>query len=418
MSRDYQGLLYEFFQAGVTACTPAVCLPPFFDSLNVSDRLCVLGAGKAAVQMAAVVEAHYPGQCFGTVVTRYGHASGENTGAIQVIEAGHPVPDENSLRAAEYILAQAQELPAEIPAVVLLSGGGSSLMSLPAQGVSFSDKQEIQRFLQKAGASINEINTVRKQLSAIKGGKLANALKHKDFSTFVISDVVGDDPAVIASGPTVSDRSTPREAMAILKRYDWQAVPSVEALLLQKKTDDRNIRDQQTSRLEIIASTHVMLEAASQAAHTCGWPVEYVADDVVGEAAEIGRQHAAMALAAKAEGRRCILLSGGELVVTHDGKGKGGPNQEYLLSLAATLRGEPGIYAMACDSDGIDGSEDNAGAFIAPESWKRARALGLDVGAYLKAHDSYSFFKKLGDLIVTGPTGTNVNDFRAILVDP
>jgi len=418
MADDYQKILTDCFLSGVSACQPENCLPPFLKYIDVDNKLVVLGAGKAAAQMAAVVHRHFPDKCSGVVVTRYGHAKGAETGAIKVLEASHPVPDQNSMLAAQALLQEAKHVGGDAHVMCLISGGGSALTALPAKGISFEDKMAIHKFLLHSGAAIDEVNCVRKHLSGIKGGRLADAVQGKHLTTYVISDVVGDDPAMIASGPTVLDDTTPQQAIEVLEKYNWRPVISVEKHLTQQSSAPV-LKKQQQSDVHVIASSRTMLEAALQKAGSLGWDAQIFADDEVGDAASVARKHAEIALAVKNEGKRCILLSGGELTVqVGHSLGRGGPNQEYLLALADSLKGAKGIGALACDSDGIDGSEDNAGAFISETTLLRAKQLGLSVRNTLQAHDSYSFFEKLGDLIVTGPTNTNVNDFRAIVVDP
>ncbi len=415
MVEDYRHILFTCFQAGVEACLPENCLPPFLE-LGASDKpKCVLGAGKAAAQMASVVNTLYPGRCYGTVVTRYGHGQDTCTGGIKLLEAGHPVPDANSLKAAELILTQAASVPLTgAHSIVLLSGGGSALMCLPQQGISFEEKTAVHQFLLRSGASISEINCVRTHLSAIKGGKLGSALGDSLHSTYIISDVVGDDLTVIASGPTIQPKTKPLDAWNILKKYSFPMVPSIYNFLQINELSS----PVKQSEIHIVASAHTMLEAATKLAESFLWNFQIISPVEVGEAADVGRRHAEIALEAKQMGKRIILFSGGELTVTHSGQGRGGPNQEYLLALAEALEGTEGIYALACDTDGIDGSEDNAGAYISPNTLAAAKKLNLSPVNYLDMHNSYSFFKSLGDLVVTGPTGTNVNDFRAILVDP
>lgn len=415
MAEDYRHILFACFQAGVEACLPENCLPPFLDLGSSDKRICVLGAGKAAAQMASVVNALYPSRCYGTVVTRYGHGASANCGAIKILEAGHPVPDCNGLTAAEEILDQAASvLQMGAHGIVLLSGGGSALMCMPQRGISFEEKTAVHQFLLRSGASISEINCVRTHLSAIKGGKLGAALGDSLHSTYIISDVVDDDPAVIASGPTIQPETKPFDAWNIFKKYSSPMAPSI-ADCLQTRRPPSHVKQ---SEVHIVASAQTMLEAATKKAENFLWNFQVINPAEVGEAVDVGRRHAKVAMEAKQMGKRIILFSGGELTVRHSGQGRGGPNQEYLLALAEALGGTEGIHALACDTDGIDGSEDNAGAYISPNTLTKAKKLNLNSSDYLIRHDSYSFFNSLGDLVVTGPTGTNVNDFRAILVDP
>ncbi|MBL4836278.1 MAG: DUF4147 domain-containing protein [Kordiimonadaceae bacterium] len=417
MMKPHKTMLLHLFEAGVAACKPEVCLPPYLPTLKNADKICVIGAGKAAAHMAAVVSAAYPEQCYGTIVTRHGHAVGAETGAIKVFEASHPVPDHSSMVAAKLILAEAQHVPTDVPTLALISGGGSALMCLPAPGLALPDKMAVHRFLLNSGASIKEMNIVRKHLSAIKGGRLGAAVRSEYFASFIVSDVVGDDPALVASGPTVADASAPADALEILRSYGWDPIDAVEGLLQQASATAPE-SPRQDRHIHMVASGKRMLTAAEAAAKMAGWRVCIIGAEVTGEASQVAKCHAAEALAAKRRGERCILLSGGELTVSHDGTGgKGGPNQEYLLALAIALDGAPGIAALACDSDGIDGSEDNAGAYICDNTLGRASGLSLSPDSYLMTHDSYRFFAALDDLLVTGPTHTNVNDFRAIVID-
>lgn len=366
-------------------------------------RAVVVGAGKAAAVMAAALEDAWPQVALeGTVVTRYGHAV--PTARIEVLEAAHPVPDENSERAARRMLERVRGLGPSDLVIALISGGGSSLLALPAPGVTLAQKQAVNRALLASGASIHEMNAVRKHLSAIKGGRLALAAAPARVVTLAISDVPGDDPSIIASGPTVADPSTNADVRAIAARY---GVSLPQALSETPKPDDL------TSDVRLIATPAMALEAAAQRARELGF--EAVNLGVLeGESRDLGVE---LARAAMAAAPGTILLSGGETVVTMQGAhGRGGRNLEFALALAIALRGAPGIFALAADTDGRDGSEDAAGAFVSPDTLQRAAARGLDAAALLDAHDSFSFFEPLGDLLVTGPTFTNVNALRAILI--
>ncbi|WP_444985049.1 glycerate kinase type-2 family protein [Halomonas mongoliensis] len=389
-----------------------------------AGRTLVVGAGKAAAAMAAALErawrARYPeAPLSGLVVTRYGH--GTACERIEVLEASHPMPDDLGERAARRMLEAVGELGEEDLVIALISGGGSALMSQPAPGVSLAEKQAINRALLRCGAPIREINTVRRHLSAIKGGRLAAAAHPARVVTWLISDVPGDAPSLVASGPTLPDGSTPAEALAILERHAIRVPASMRAHLAAggaspRPGDPGFARDE----TRVLARAADALEAARAAAEAAGVEVRLLGDDLEGEARELGRAQGRLALALRdtPRGRPLLLLSGGETSVTVRGHGRGGRNVEYLLGLAATLQGAEGIHALAIDTDGIDGSEDNAGALYAPGDWARAGAMKLDPNAHLSRNDAYTFFEALDRLIVTGPTRTNVNDFRAILVLP
>jgi hydroxypyruvate reductase len=358
--------------------------------------------------MAEVLERHRNGLAGGLVVTRYGH--GVPTRAIEVIEAAHPVPDGAGAEAARRVLALVADLGPDDLVLCLLSGGGSALLACPADGITLEDKQATTGALLASGATIAELNCVRKHLSAIKGGRLAIAAAPARVVTLMISDVPGDDPAVIASGPTVADPTTLADARAVIERYGISAPAAVSEHL---NGDARLAR----AEAVIAGAAKDALGAAARACETLGYRAIVLGDDIEGEAREVARAHADLAHQHAAEGGRMAILSGGEVTVTVRGKGRGGPNTEYALALALALEGAPGITALACDTDGIDGSGDNAGAAIAPDTLARASALGLDPRAYLEDNDSYGFFAGLGDLFVTGPTHTNVSDFRAIVID-
>lgn len=421
---DPRQLLRRLFAAGLAAADPARCVPPALAAIEPpgpGGRLIVVGAGKASAAMARAVEAHWPGPLSGLVVTRYGH--GVPCSRIEIVEAAHPVPDAAGEAAAARILALVGGLTVNDRVLALISGGGSALLAAPAAGVTLPQKRALTSALLRSGASIGEINGVRKQLSAIKGGRLALAAWPAPVLTLAISDVPGDDPAVIASGPTVGDPGDGAAALAILERYGIPLDPALRARLAAgelatPKPDDPCLA---RSRFVLLASPRQMLEAAAAEALRCGVTPLILGDAIEGEAREVARVHAGIALACSRHGfpagKPCVLLSGGETTVTLRGEGgRGGRNSEFLLGLALALDGAPGIAALAADSDGIDGSEDNAGAFVDPQTPARARALGLDGRAALAANDAWGYFAALGDLLVTGPTLTNVNDFRAILV--
>jgi hydroxypyruvate reductase len=350
------------------------------------------------------------------VITRYGH--GVPCRAIEVIEAGHPVPDEAGVAAAEAMLAAVRGLGENDLVLAVISGGGSSLLALPAPGVALADKQMITRALLKSGAPISEINCVRKHLSAVKGGRLALAAAPARIVSLIISDVPGDDPATIASGPTVPDPTTRQDAMAFLEKRRIEMPRAVRLWLENPASETPKPGDSALARVDnrIVATARDALDAAARIAEEDGFEVINLGDRIEGEAREVARTHAELALRHAREGRRCVVLSGGETTVTVRGRGRGGRNAEYLLALAVALEGTAGIWAIACDTDGIDGTETNAGAVIGPDTLARGKSLGVDAPAMLAENDAYGFFEKLGDLVETGPTRTNVNDFRAILV--
>ena len=421
MATDPKFLLRRMFDAAIARAMPDKCLPPFLPN-PPKGRTIVLGAGKAAATMAQAVEEHWKGALTGLVVTRYGHHA--PTKRIEVVEAAHPVPDAAGLDAAARILKMAQGLTADDLVLCLISGGGSALLTLPAPGLTLEDKQAINRALLKSGANIAEMNCVRKHLSAIKGGRLAAAAHPAKVVTLTISDVPGDDPAVIASGPTVPDRTTFADAFALLEKYRITEPASVlEHLRAAKdetpKSNDPRLMGNQT---HVIAAPQQSLEAAANVARQAGVTPLILGDSLEGEAREVAMVHAGIARQVLRHGQPvatpCVLLSGGETTVTVRGKGRGGRNAEFLLALAVALNGEPGVFALAGDTDGVDGTEDNAGAIATPDSVSRSLALGLDAKSHLADNDGYSFFSALGDLVTTGPTLTNVNDFRAILITP
>lgn len=414
-----RAVLKTLFEAALAATDPVRCVPLH---LPVDDggRLVVVGAGKASAAMAQAVERHWSGPLDGLVVTRYGH--GVPCERIEIVEAAHPVPDAAGELAARRILQRVQGLSETDRVLALMSGGGSALLAAPAEGVTLAEKRVITAALLKCGAAISEINCVRKHLSAIKGGRLVRAAWPARVLTLAISDVPGDDPAVIASGATVADPSTSCEALCLLDFYGIaigvDLRKRLESGLLEtpKPGDPRLAR----SEFRLVASPRQMLEAAAVAARRLGITPLILGDAVEGEAREVGKAMAGIARSCGRHGfpaeKPCVLLSGGETTVTLKGSGRGGRNTEFLLGLALALDGAPAIHALAADTDGIDGSEDNAGAFVGPDSLKRAREKRIDPRAHLVANDAWGCFSALDDLLVTGPTRTNVNDFRAILV--
>jgi len=416
---DQRRFLLDLFQAALGAADPLRRVPAYLPAPPLG-RTVVVGAGKAAGAMAKAVEDLWSGPLTGLVVTRYGH--GLPCRRIEVVEAGHPVPDAAGADAARRILALVQGLSADDLVLCLISGGGSALLALAAPGLALADKQAVNRALLKSGADIAEMNTVRKHLSAIKGGRLAAAAHPARVVSLLISDVPGDDPAVIASGPTVPDPTTFADAEAVLKKYRIVPPAAVAAHLAAggyetPKPGDARLAGGET---HIIARPQAALEAAAALAREGGVTPVILGNDIEGEAREVARVMAAIARQVAHHGQPAaspaVLLSGGETTVTVRGSGRGGRNAEFLLGLALALDGAAGIHALACDSDGIDGTEDNAGAVLAPDSLARAAKAGLDAKALFADNDAYRFFAALGDLVVTGPTRTNVNDFRAIFI--
>ena len=422
MSRSEREVLLSLFQAAVDAAAPELCVPRHLPP-PPAGRTVVIGAGKAAAAMALAVETHWPADrpLSGLVVTRYGHGVGP-LHRIGVVEASHPVPDAAGHAAARRMLDLVGGLGPDDLVLCLISGGGSALLALPVGLVGLADKQAVNRALLRSGAGIHEMNCVRKHLSAIKGGRLAAAAAPAAVVTLMISDVPGDDPSVIASGPTVPDPSTLAEARGVLARYGIVPSPAVAAHLLDPAAETPKPGDPVFARSRVVmtATPQDSLEAAAAVARHAGLKPIILGNAIEGEAAEVARVMAGIARQCAAHGQPaagpCVLISGGETTVTVRGRGRGGRNAEFLLGLAVALDRHPGIHAIACDTDGIDGTEDNAGALLYPGSLARAAALGLDARARLADNDGYGFFAALGDLVITGPTRTNVNDFRAILV--
>lgn len=416
---EARAFLTGLFRDAVAAADPSHCLPPNLPE-PPAGRTIVVGAGKAAGSMAKAVEDHWDGPLRGLVVTRYEH--GQPCTRIEVVEAAHPVPDEAGRDAAARILSMVQDLTPDDLVLCLISGGGSALLTALPPGLTLADKQSVNKALLKSGANISEMNCVRKHLSAIKGGRLAAAAAPARVVSLLISDVPGDDPDVIASGPCVADPTTSADALAILERYGIDQPANVRAHFGSPDSETPKPGDPRLERVEthMIATPQMSLEAAAASARAAGIMPVILGDAIEGEAREVAIVHAGIAAQVRNHGQPApppaLLLSGGETTVTVHGDGRGGRNAEFLLSLAIALDGRAGIFAIACDTDGIDGTEDNAGAFLAPDSLARARAAGLDPRARLADNDGYGFFDALGDLIKTGPTLTNVNDFRAILV--
>ncbi len=422
MSREQ--FLRSLFSAAIAAADPTLVVPPHLPALanGESGRTVVIGAGKAAASMARAVENHYQQPVSGLVITRYGHGLSDFSGAIEVVEAAHPVPDKAGQEAARRIFDLVGDLGPDDLLLCLISGGGSALLSLPLPGLELHHKQELNTALLKSGATISQMNCLRKHLSLIKGGRLAAQAYPARVLTLAISDVPGDDPAVIASGPTVADASTLADARAVLDRYGIVPSGAVAALLADEQSETPKPGDKRLGRAEtiLIATPQMALEAAAQVARAAAITPLILGDSIEGEARDVATVFAGMARQVVRHGqpikRPCVLLSGGETTVTLRGTGRGGRNAEFQLALALALSGQPGISAIAGDTDGIDGSEDNAGAVINADTLARARALGLDAAAALADNDAYGFFSGLDDLVMTGPTLTNVNDFRAILI--
>lgn len=414
---DIPTYLKSLFSRAIAAADPAHCLAVHLPS-PPAGRTLLVAAGKAAASMARATELAWPADAAlsGVALTRYEH--GMECDRIKVIEAAHPVPDNRGHEAAQSLIKQVQELGQDDLLLCLISGGGSALLALPAADISLDDKKDINRALLMSGAPIGEMNTVRKHLSAIKGGRLAEAASPAKIVTLAISDVPFDDPSTIASGPTVPDPTSVDDAIELLQRYGIEPAASISAHLGGGNAETPKPGDPAFARANFVMISRPadMLETVVQSCRDNGRDVMTLGADIEGEARIVAADHAALALTSKNR----LILSGGETTVTVDQSqpsGRGGRNCEYLLALAIALDGAPGIYAVAADTDGIDGSEDNAGALITPNTLTRAKAAGLNAQAMLDGHDAYSFFKHLDDLIITGPTRTNVNDFRAIWVD-
>jgi glycerate 2-kinase len=410
------------FDEAICAVSPQVAMPRQLP-LSQHGRTAVIAIGKGAAEMMRVAQERAQQPLQGLVITRHGHlpVTGADWPDVEVIEAGHPYPDENSVRAAHRSLEIAHSLEAGDQMLVLLSGGGSALLAAPTEGVSLEDKQRLTRSLLQSGATIEEINCVRKHLSQIKGGRLAVAAGAAHVSTWIISDIPGDDPSFVSSGPTVADETSLSNARDIIEKYGIEAPKNIVRALLDplNETPAADSLGLAGGETLIIARARDALGAARAYAESMGYQVTDLGDQLQAESRHLGASHAALARRLGQDGKARAIISGGETTVTVANKaGRGGRNLEYLLGLAIALDGAPGIHALACDTDGIDGTEDAAGAIITPDTLDRARAAGLDATALLQANDAYRFFEALGDLVITGPTLTNVNDFRAILIDP
>jgi hydroxypyruvate reductase len=418
-STEVRQLLQRMFAASIDAAQPARVLAQHLPE-PPKGRLIVIGAGKAAAAMARAVENHWPGSLEGLVVTRYGYQVPCHR--IEVLEAAHPVPDAAGSAAAARILERVSGLTADDLVLCLISGGGSALLAAPAPGLTLDDKQALNHALLKSGASISEMNCVRRHLSALKGGRLAAACHPARVLTLLISDVPGDDPIDVASGPTVADPTTCADALEILQRYGIEVPTRVRALLESGEGETVKPGDPRLAghQARLIATPQMALEAAAEVARAAGIAVHILGDSIEGEAREVGQTLAGIALQVARREQPfavpCVLLSGGETTVTVRGNGRGGRNVEFLLALGIALEGHAGIHALAGDTDGVDGQEEIAGAYLAPDSLARARALGIKPRASLANNDGHGFFEALGDAVITGPTLTNVNDFRAIFI--
>ena len=419
--------LKALYEAAVRAAHPASCLPPYLPAPHPEGRLILLAGGKAAGSMTKVAEEIYINQygldasrLTGLAITRTGY--GEPTQIIRMVEAGHPLPNEAGLQATQDLLALARSATEHDQVLVLLSGGASANWIAPVKGLTLADKQALTRALLRSGAPIDAMNTVRKRLSAIKGGRLCVAAYPAPVTTLAISDIPGDDPTHLGSGPTVPDTTTQAEALEILQHYRIDLPDPIKALLSDPANDTPKADHPAfaASHLTLIARPDDGVKAAAALAQSLGYEVISLGADLEGEARDIARAHAALALEAAAAGRKCAIISGGELTVTMHGDGRGGPGQEYALALALALQGHPAIMAVAGDTDGTDGGagqpDDPAGAFVFPDTLARAAACGMDAQKRLDNNDSTRFFEAIGDLLCPGPTGTNINDIRVILV--
>jgi glycerate 2-kinase len=408
------------FDAAIASAQPAVCVPPHLPRAP-RGRLIVIGAGKASAAMARAVEQNWRGSLSGLVVTRYGYAV--PCTQIEIVEAAHPVPDATGMQAAQRMLELVADLSPEDLVLCLISGGGSALLPLPAKGLTLDVKQNVSRALLASGATISEINCVRRHLSAIKGGRLGAACYPAQVVTLLISDVPGDRPVDIASGPTVADPTTCADALSIVRRYAIELPQAVLELLESGRGESVKPGDPRLARARAvtIAAPQMALEAAAAVARDAGFAVHILGDAIEGEARDVGSVFAGIARQVAERNQPfaapCVLLSGGETTVTVRGSGRGGRNVEFMLSLAIALEGHGRIHALAGDTDGVDGSEEIAGAYLRPDSLERARSLGLRPKDMLDNNDAHSFFSALDDSVITGPTLTNVNDFRAILIE-
>lgn len=420
MTQDPCALLRTMFDAAIASAQPAAVVPDHLPA-PPKGRLIVIGAGKASGAMARAVEDHYTGPLEGLVITRYGHAV--PCRRIEIVEAAHPVPDKAGLIAGQRVKALVSNLSEDDLVLCLISGGGSALMPAPARGLTLADKQTINEALLKSGASIGEMNCVRRHLSALKGGHLAAWCHPARVLTLLISDVPADHLPDIASGPTVADASTCAQALAIVNRYGIKLPPAARQLLESGTGETVKPGDPRLARAEtrLVSSPQMGLEAAAAVARAAGYSVCILGDSIEGEAREVGRVMAGITRQVAVHGQPlpapCVLLSGGETTVTVRGTGKGGRNVEFLLALGLALKGQPAVHAIAGDTDGVDGLEEIAGALLTPDTLIRARTKGLNPAQSLDNNDGHGFFGALGDAVVTGPTLTNINDFRAVLIE-
>ena len=417
---DHRALLRAMFDAAIAAAQPDLCLPPHLPA-RPRGRTIVIGAGKASAAMARALENHWDGPLEGIVLTRYGYDV--PCERIEILQAAHPVPDEAGLLAAERIRQVVSHLTADDLVIALMSGGASALLVAPGPGLTLADKQLVNTALLNCGATISEMNCVRRHLSSIKGGRLGAACHPARLVTLLISDVPGDSPVDIGSGPTVADPTTCADALAIVERYRIVVPAAVRALLASGEGESVKPGDPRlaASETHLVTTPQIALEAAARVARNAGYVPYILGDSIEGEARDLGKTMAGIARQVVVHGQPfgapCVLLSGGETTVTLKGSGRGGRNVEFLLSLAIALDGLAGVHAMAGDTDGVDGAEEIAGACIAPDTLARAWAMGVNPRRSLEDNDGHGFFQRLGDSVVTGPTLTNVNDFRAIVID-